>query len=339
MPNRTFKLAAFALVTLVISSVSFAVLAQDVDKADKKGDKEEAPVATLKKNEVARVNNRVISAEEFIQRLVLREKVIIDPDQRTAQWALDSLIIEELLNLEANRLAAVAKRRWTDEEYKALLDEWEATFKRINAAVTDEQKRNGKEAKPYSREEFVQLKYDMTWPQFTGYLQSVARENVIRRQVVNYWKLTTDSANAEGLYMRSEDEIKKVRERLVAGEKLGPIAGAESENMHTRQSGGIIGMAYKGDGSFEPEVDEAFWKLDKEVWSEPIKTQFGYWLVRKAKFFPGNEAPFFQLQEKCLEMPTVDDKLLLKWRHAVASSGRYAFERRMPGWDCMAGED
>ena len=69
-----------------------------------------------------------------------------------------------------------------------------------------------------------------------------------------------------------------------------------------------------------------------------IKTTRGCWVVRKTKFYPGNQAPFFNLREECLARGNPNPLQLKKWQNAVASSGRYAYERRMPGWDVQAGE-
>ena len=336
-----------AIALLCACATGFAPTAQDKPKAENTAsaddgdtgdkdadDKKEEPVRTLKVNEVARINTRIITAEEFIQRLCQREKVYSDPDLRSASWALDSLIIDELLIQEAERIAAVPKRRWTNEEYDKLMAAFDEKLQQVNKAVVEAG------SDPYKKEEFVRLKYDMSMQEFETYLQSVARDNIIRRQVVNYWKLTTDCADAEGVFKRNLKNAKDVQKRLVAGARLEAVAPSESEDMHTRQSAGVIGTAYRGDGSFSPEVDEVFWKLKVGEWSQPIKVETGYWVVRKAKFFPRNEAPFFQLQDQCLQkMPNPSDELMLKWRHAVASSGLYTYERRMPGWDCQAGED
>lgn len=340
MRIRTASLLTLALLAVTVGAASYVVTAQDKPKGEgapaardgEKGETEK-PVRTLKPNEVARVNDRVITAEEFIQRLVLREKITTDPDTRTARWALDSLVIDELLIQEGTRLGAVAKRRWLNEESQKLMDAFDAELQQINKVVV------ARGSTAYSKEEFVDQRYGMAWSEFETYLEGVARDNLMRRQVVNYWRLSTDSADAGGIKKRNLEKLKKVRQRLLAGEKLEKIAPTESEDMHTREGAGRIGTAYRNDGSFDPVVSDVFWKLEVGAWSEPIKTDSGYWIVCKLKSYPGNEAPFFQLQEKCLGMPTADDNLMLKWRYSVASSGNYTYEQRMPGWDCLAGEE
>jgi parvulin-like peptidyl-prolyl isomerase len=345
MRIRTAGLIAFALLVAVTAGI--AVTAQDNATTNKtaessdsakgdetaKDDEKEQPVRTLKQNQVARVNDRIITAEEFIQRLCLREKLYTDPDLRSAKWALDSLIIDELLVQESDRIGAIPKRRWQNDEFDALMKDFSEKLQMYNKAIV------AAGAKPYSKEEWVENKYSMSWAEFEAYLHSVAKDNIVRRQVVNYWKLTTDCADAEGVFVRKKKQADTVYKRLKAGERIEKVARSESADMHTRQKGGKIGTVYRGDGSLDEEVSEVFWKLNKGVWSEPIEVPHGFWIVRKAAYYPRNEAQFFKLQDRCLKMPNPDDKLMLKWRHAVASGGLYTYERRMPGWDCQAGEN
>ncbi|MCB9932511.1 MAG: peptidylprolyl isomerase [Planctomycetes bacterium] len=336
MNRPVFRLGAVAVAVIAAGALGFAAGAQGVDG--------KPPVRTLKVNEVARVGERVISAEEFIERLIEREKIYTDADLRNASSALDSLLIEEMLSLEAERLEAVPKIREINEEHGKLKEAWELQFKEINNAIVAEQRKRGLEEKPYSREEFLKLKYDMTPLEFDKHLEAVARQNLMRRLVVNYWRLSTDSAVAEGIYMRNLADIEKVRARLLKGEKLSVLARQYSEDMHTRQNGGLLGTAYRKDGTFNRDgtldttLEDAFWALEEGEYSKPTAAQDGFWVLRKGQFFPGNKAEFYQLRESCLNEPNPTDILLTKWRHATAAGGLYAYERRMPGWDCKAGE-
>jgi foldase protein PrsA len=309
------------VIALAAGAVGFFAGAQDTPKAE--------PERTLKVNEVARVGERVITAEEFIQRLIEREQIYQDPDLRSATWALDSLILEEMLESERTRLQADPKRREIDAEYDILNKEFEAQLAQHNKDLEV----------PYTREQFIEAKTGLSVVEFDAKLRQIAMENLVRRMVVNYWTISTDSADAEGLQMASKDDLVAIRLRLLKGEKLGPIARANSTDMHTREGNGVIGTVYPKDGTFAaPELETAFWSLKDGEWSDPIKTDTGYWLVRKAKSYLGNQAQFFDLRDECLKRRNPSDELMIKWRHALAGSGRLKFERRMPGWDVQAGE-
>jgi hypothetical protein len=286
------------------------------------------PPKTLKKNEIARINERVFTAEEFIERFVEREKQYFDPDMRTATAALDSLILDELYNLEVVRLGAGPKRLEIDAEFTAIIDTWKAEMAETNKGLPV----------PYTWEEYVKAKTGLTLPQFDEKVRAFALENIPRRMVVNYWILSTDSAEAQGLMMTNLEKLLEVRTRLVKGESLAALARKHSEDSNSQANLGDIGTVYVKDGSMEPEVAEAFWQLEPGQWSGAIKAGDGYWLVRKGQFYPGNKAEFFDLRDECFRRPNPTYRQLIQWRHAMASSGRYVFERRMPGWDVQAGE-
>ncbi|MCA8914002.1 MAG: peptidylprolyl isomerase [Planctomycetes bacterium] len=330
MTNWIIRFCACGAIAVAAGAVGFVAGAQDAKPE---------PVRTLKVNQVARVGERVITAEEFIQRALERERLYTDPDLRSAKWALDSLVMEELINLEANRIGASVKARELDAEFKRRKEAWEAEFKAINDAVMEQQRKNGAEPKGYSREEFLRLKYNMSLSEFEDNMRRATSDALLRRMVVNYWKFSTISADAMGIYMRNRKQLEDVIARINKGEKFSLLAREVSEDMHTRQGMGVIGTIYPNDGSLTAEVDEAFWKLKKDEVSDIIPTEFGFWVVKKTGEFPANEAPFFDQRPSCIGAADPTDSLYQKWKNSTLASKRYTFERRMPGWDCQAGQD
>ena len=294
---------------------------------------------TLKANQVARVGERIITAEEFIQRLTEREKTYNDPDLRTSTAALDSLVVDSMLELEADRLEGWPKAREITDETNAIRKAWDADFAALNEQIKAKQKESGLEIKPWTKAEFLEKRYNMTVAQFDAWQGAVAKRNLMRRLMVNYWLLSTKSAKANGIHARTKTDIDKIAQRLKNGEKFSIVARDTSEDMHTRERMGEIGLARPNDGSLEAELEEPFWKLEVGNISAPIKTTRGYWILMKSEEFVATEAPFFDQRSTCIAMDNVDDIVANRWRHAIAASGRYAYERRMPGLDCQAGEE
>jgi len=336
MKKPILRACVVAAAVVAAGALGFVAGAQDKET--------EKPARTLKVNEIARVGDDVISAEEFIQRIVEREKIYMDADQRSAGAALDSLLAERLLLLESERIGARPNRLELTAEFERMQTDWEKNFQELNKQIVKAQRESGLEEKPYSREEFLKLKYDMTPLEFENHQKGVARELLTRRMVINYWRFSTDSAEAEGIKMRSLADIKKVRERLVKGESFSLLARQFSEDMHTRQNGGLLGTAYRKDGTFDFDgtqdttAEDAFWALKEGDTSEPIKVGDFYWLLRKVKFYPANEAEFFHQRDACIKGADPSDTMVKKWRYATAAGGLYTYERRMPGWDCKAGD-
>lgn len=323
------RISAALLIAAVAATAGYYSGAQDKPAAQR----------TLKTNQIARVGDRVFSAEEFIERLVERERQSLDPDLRTARWALESLLIEEMLALEAERIGARPNRMEITALYDKMMEDWERAFKQLNEQLAAWQRANGLEEKLYSREEFIEHKHNMTPIEFEMHQKEIARQELLRRMVVNYWRVSTINARADAIFMRSDKDLSKVRERLMKGEKFEVLAGEFSEDLITRQHGGMLGTVYPKDGTFEsPELEEAFWALKKGETTDVIKVKRGYWIVRKTDITLANEAAFFELRDLCVTMRQPDNATFIKWRHSVAGSGRYSYEERIPGIHTRAGE-
>lgn len=294
----------------------------------------EEPVRTLKVNEVARVAERVITAEELIERIVERERLYAaDPDMRTVAWALDSLLLEELLQLESDRLEAWPKQREVQDEAETIRKHHMRLYELDNDGI----KASGRE--PYKDfEEWLMAKFDFTLAEFDTYITSLSKRMLTLRLVVNYWRISTKSAEVEGVFCRTRDKIDKARARLLKGEAIAIVAEQMSDDLHSREGGGYLGSAFPNDGSLKPQVEKVLWEIEKGKISEVIAVDNGFWVIRKKHEQLANEAPFFDQRQKCLEGKDPDSRLLMKWLSSMQAEGRYAFERRMPGVDVKAGE-
>ena len=74
-------------------------------------------------------------------------------------------------------------------------------------------------------------------------------------------------------------KIQEASNRLVAGEDFSALAKELSEDPGSSDSGGSLGMMSKG--SFDPVFEDALWALENpgDV-SEPVRSEFGYHLIR-----------------------------------------------------------
>lgn len=108
---------------------------------------------------------------------------------------------------------------------------------------------------------------------------------------VGYWLIrlnerpTEDSANVSAVYLNGEEEALSIRERLEAGEELGPIADQYSQYVTSQQNHGEMGIVSTSDNvsnAFNGYVFNAETEVGK--WSQPIRDDFyttgGYWVVQ-----------------------------------------------------------
>jgi peptidyl-prolyl cis-trans isomerase C len=89
----------------------------------------------------------------------------------------------------------------------------------------------------------------------------------------------------------AEDKIKAVVARLKKGEDFAKVAGEVTEDPSGKANGGDLGYFTKD--QMVPEFSEAAFKLDSGQISDPVKTQFG-WHVIKVEDKRTKQAPKFE---------------------------------------------
>jgi peptidyl-prolyl cis-trans isomerase C len=103
----------------------------------------------------------------------------------------------------------------------------------------------------------------------------------------------------EGKQELSEEQAlakaQEIRKKLVAGEDFAALAKAESDDVGSGANGGDLGTFKRN--SMVPEFEKAAFTQPVGQVSEPIKTQFGYHLIRVDK----REAPTFESQKTQIE--------------------------------------
>jgi peptidyl-prolyl cis-trans isomerase C len=88
----------------------------------------------------------------------------------------------------------------------------------------------------------------------------------------------TTQIKASHILVKTEDEAKKVLESLKKGQKFGDIAKAVSIDSGSAKNGGDLGFFSKG--QMVPEFEKAAASLNVGEISVPVKTQFGYHIIK-----------------------------------------------------------
>jgi len=88
----------------------------------------------------------------------------------------------------------------------------------------------------------------------------------------------TTQIKASHILVKTEDEAKTVLERLKKGEKFGDIAKAVSIDPGSAKNGGDLG--YFSKGQMVPEFEKAAANLKVGDISLPVRTQFGYHIIK-----------------------------------------------------------
>lgn len=107
---------------------------------------------------------------------------------------------------------------------------------------------------------------------------------VPEEEVRKYYELTIsthtvpEQVNAKHILVESEDLAKEIKAKIEVGEMTFEEAAEKYSTCPSKSRGGDLGMFERG--RMVPEFDEASFAAELNVVTEPVKTQFGYHLIK-----------------------------------------------------------
>ncbi len=87
-----------------------------------------------------------------------------------------------------------------------------------------------------------------------------------------------EEVSARHILVGSEEKAKELRAKIVAGADFAQLAKENSTDPGSKDQGGLLG--YFGKGQMVPEFEAAAFKLQKGEVSEPVKTNFGWHIIK-----------------------------------------------------------
>ncbi len=91
-------------------------------------------------------------------------------------------------------------------------------------------------------------------------------------------------------------KIKGLLEKIKGGEKFEDLARKFSEDVKTKMKGGDLGFFPKG--RMAPEFDKAVFSLNKGEVSDPVKTKFGFHIIKVEDKKPASIIPFDKIKQR-----------------------------------------
>ncbi|SDT29005.1 SurA N-terminal domain-containing protein [Pseudomonas granadensis] len=172
------------------------------------------------------------------------------------------------LNVKADPAAV----KLTDDEVKAYYDEHAKEFMTPDQVVID----------------YVELKKASFFDQVAvkdedlqaAYQKEIANLSEQRRAAHILIEVNDKTTEAQ-----AKAKIDEVQARLAKGEKFEALAKEFSQDPGSANNGGDLG--YAGPGVYDPAFEKALYSLGKDQVSEPVRTDFGYHLIKLL----GVEAP------------------------------------------------
>lgn len=161
-------------------------------------------------------------------------------------------------------------------------------------------KRNLYEAEPAFREQLAKLKDSL----LTNYAaeKAIASVRVDEAEVRAYYDensaqfVTEESVNASHILVDNEALALEILEKINAGATTFEKAAEEYSSCPSKAKGGNLGDFTRG--QMVPEFDTAVFAMSEgEITSAPVKTQFGYHLIKLNKKNPAASMPYSEVRE------------------------------------------
>ena len=106
-----------------------------------------------------------------------------------------------------------------------------------------------------------------------GDYQTVVAEGRIKSQ----WQINRKEVKTSHILVKTQDEAKELRTRILAGEDFAKLAEKFSF-CPSGKRGGALGYITKG--QTVPTFEEAAFSMQEDEISEPVKTEFGWHLIK-----------------------------------------------------------
>ena len=104
-----------------------------------------------------------------------------------------------------------------------------------------------------------------------------------------------ESIKASHILVKTEEKANELREKLENGESFEEIA-KEHSDCPSKQQGGDLGFFSKG--QMVPEFEKVAFDLEERKISDPVKTQFGYHIIKLTDRQPAQEAKLEEVKDQ-----------------------------------------
>ncbi|MDB2386728.1 SurA N-terminal domain-containing protein [Shewanella sp.] len=96
----------------------------------------------------------------------------------------------------------------------------------------------------------------------------------------------------------AQDKARAIYQKLQNGEDFATLAKAESQDTFSGEQGGQLDWFEQG--VMDPEFDEALFALNKGDYSDVVKTNFGYHIIKVLDIQAGEQAPFADVKDEII---------------------------------------
>lgn len=132
-----------------------------------------------------------------------------------------------------------------------------------------------------------------------------------------------EEVTASHILVKTEDEAKAARERVVGGEAFGDVA-QDVSTCPSKERGGDLGAFSKG--RMVPEFEQAAFDMEVDEISEPVKTQFGYHIIKVTDKSDASKLSYDETKGEIRQRLTVEKQNKVYLDKVEALKGAYDVE-------------
>lgn len=277
------------------------------------------------KNYIASINGRYITTDEFKQRMntvKMQYASQMGTDFKTEAGqkmftelranVMKELILTKIILADADQEKIVVTDPMVDQEIEKI--------KSMNFRNNDSEFRKALKKNNLTPEGLRKvLKEKMTMQKF---VEKLFNDNIkvsdadVKKAYEEKKKdyIVPETIQASHILVKTEAEANKIEDELKAGASFEELARKYSTDPGSKVKGGDLG--YFGRGMMVPEFEKAAYGLKIGEISPPVKSQFGYHIIKKTGVRPERVMPYEQVKTN-LEQQLKSDKqrdFFDKWR-------------------------
>ncbi len=238
---------------------------------------------TAKKSDiVARVDNEVITKNDLYDAMV----------KENGKATLDFLISSKIIDLELKKenikiteeeiekeVEIISEHYGGKENFEQMLEMYGQSFEDVKGNIE----------KNLQIKKLLEASIEITEEEIQNYFEENKESFDEKEQV-----------NASHILVEDEETAKEVKDKLAAGEDFSKLASEYSTDESNKDNGGSLGFFERGE--MVAEFEEVAFSAEIGKISEPVKTNFGYHIIKVEDKKDAVEANYEDSKEKIREL-------------------------------------